>query len=70
MGKKVYTVRVYKLNSWCIHAGFFCLPYYECGVVNAAQVPGTTQDHLQVFNIETKTKMKSYQMNQQVGICE
>ncbi|KAJ1437607.1 Tetratricopeptide-like helical domain superfamily [Sesbania bispinosa] len=31
-----------------------------------AQVPGTTQDHLQVFNIETKTKMKSYQMTQQV----
>ncbi|PNX74604.1 clathrin heavy chain 1-like protein, partial [Trifolium pratense] len=30
-----------------------------------AQVPGTTQDHLQVLNIEKKTKMKSYQMNQQ-----
>lgn len=46
---------------------------HECGVVilNAAQVPGTTtQDHLQVFNIETKTKMKSYQMNQQVRICK
>lgn len=38
--------------------------------VNVAQVPGTTQDHLQVFNIETKTKMKSYQMTQQVRICK
>ncbi|KAG5123489.1 hypothetical protein AAZX31_11G061500 [Glycine max] len=31
-----------------------------------AQVPGSTQDHLQVFNIESKAKMKSYQMSQQV----
>ncbi|KHN46140.1 Clathrin heavy chain 1 [Glycine soja] len=31
-----------------------------------AQVPGTTQDHLQVFNIETKAKMKSHQMKEQV----
>ncbi|KHN42022.1 Clathrin heavy chain 1 [Glycine soja] len=30
-----------------------------------AQVPGSTQDHLQVFNIESKAKMKSYQMSQQ-----
>ncbi|CAI0443755.1 unnamed protein product [Linum tenue] len=30
-----------------------------------AQLPGTTQDHLQIFNIEMKTKMKSYQMPEQ-----
>lgn len=55
----------------CIQPLDFCL-LHECDVVivNAAQVPGSTQDHLQVFNIETKTKMKSYQMNQQVRICK
>ncbi|URE39922.1 Clathrin propeller repeat [Musa troglodytarum] len=31
-----------------------------------AQIPGTTQDHLQVFNIEAKTKIKSHQMPEQV----
>ncbi|KAE8712029.1 Clathrin heavy chain 1 [Hibiscus syriacus] len=31
-----------------------------------AQLPGTTQDHLQIFNIEMKTKMKSHQMPEQV----
>ncbi|CAA6654735.1 unnamed protein product [Spirodela intermedia] len=31
-----------------------------------AQLPGTTQDHLQIFNIELKAKMKSYQMPEQV----
>ena len=31
-----------------------------------AQLPGTTQDHLQIFNIEMKAKMKSYQMPEQV----
>eukprot|EP00252_Welwitschia_mirabilis_P023463 TRINITY_DN662_c0_g1_i4.p1 TRINITY_DN662_c0_g1~~TRINITY_DN662_c0_g1_i4.p1 ORF type:complete len:1707 (+),score=385.71 TRINITY_DN662_c0_g1_i4:318-5438(+) len=31
-----------------------------------AQVPGTTQDHLQIFNIEMKAKMKSHQMPEQV----
>ncbi|CAN1812043.1 Clathrin heavy chain 1 [Linum perenne] len=31
-----------------------------------AQLPGTTQDHLQIFNIELKTKMKSYQMPEQI----
>ncbi|OIW02584.1 hypothetical protein TanjilG_24035 [Lupinus angustifolius] len=30
-----------------------------------AQVPGSTQDHLQVFNIELKAKMKSHQMTEQ-----
>ncbi|KAG4993492.1 hypothetical protein JHK86_030319 [Glycine max] len=34
-------------------------------LLRAAQVPGSTQDHLQVFNIESKAKMKSYQMSQQ-----
>lgn len=33
-----------------------------------AQVQGTTQDHLQIFNIELKTKMKSHQMPEQVMI--
>ncbi|XP_024467044.2 clathrin heavy chain 1 isoform X1 [Populus trichocarpa] len=31
-----------------------------------AQLPGTTQDHLQIFNIEMKAKMKSYQMPEQI----
>ncbi|EPS71155.1 hypothetical protein M569_03602, partial [Genlisea aurea] len=31
-----------------------------------AQLPGTSQDHLQIFNIEAKSKMKSYQMPEQV----
>ncbi|XP_010461980.1 PREDICTED: clathrin heavy chain 2 isoform X1 [Camelina sativa] len=31
-----------------------------------AQVPGTTQDHLQIFNIEAKAKLKSHQMPEQV----
>eukprot|EP00850_Spirogloea_muscicola_P015188 SM000114S24151 [mRNA] locus=s114:187416:198058:- [translate_table: standard] len=31
-----------------------------------AQIQGTTQDHLQIFNIELKAKIKSYQMPEQV----
>ncbi|KAL5997903.1 hypothetical protein ACLOJK_008837 [Asimina triloba] len=31
-----------------------------------AQLQGTTQDHLQIFNIEMKVKMKSHQMPEQV----
>ncbi|XP_022887146.1 clathrin heavy chain 1-like [Olea europaea var. sylvestris] len=31
-----------------------------------AQLPGTTQDHLQIFNIEAKAKIKSHQMPEQV----
>ncbi|KAG6523396.1 hypothetical protein ZIOFF_013253 [Zingiber officinale] len=31
-----------------------------------AQIPATTQDHLQVFNIEAKTKIKSHQMPEPV----
>ncbi|EFJ13237.1 hypothetical protein SELMODRAFT_157554 [Selaginella moellendorffii] len=31
-----------------------------------AQIPGTSQDHLQIFNIEMKAKMKSHQMSEQV----
>eukprot|EP00850_Spirogloea_muscicola_P021740 SM000260S09936 [mRNA] locus=s260:121843:132691:+ [translate_table: standard] len=30
-----------------------------------AQIQGTTQDHLQIFNIELKAKIKSYQMPEQ-----
>lgn len=33
-----------------------------------AQLPGTTQDHLQIFNIEMKAKLKSYQMPEQVNL--
>jgi len=32
----------------------------------AAMIQGTTQDHLQIFNIEAKAKLKSYQMPEQV----
>ncbi|EXB94098.1 hypothetical protein L484_007592 [Morus notabilis] len=35
-----------------------------------AQVQGTTQDHLQIFNIESKTKIKSHQMPEQVVFCK
>jgi len=38
----------------------------ELGHSFEAQLPGTTQDHLQIFNIEMKAKMKSYQMPEQV----
>ncbi|KMZ59834.1 putative Clathrin heavy chain [Zostera marina] len=31
-----------------------------------AHLPGTTQDHLQIFNIEQKAKVKSHQMPEQV----
>ena len=30
-------------------------------------IQGTTQDHLQIFNIEAKAKLKSYQMPEQVS---
>ena len=33
-----------------------------------AQVPGTTQDYLQMFNIEAKAKLKSHQMPDQVSV--
>jgi hypothetical protein len=36
--------------------------------VIAAQIQGTTQDHLQIFNIEAKQKIKSYQMPEQVSL--
>lgn len=35
-------------------------------IPSEAQLPGTTQDHLQIFNIEMKAKMKSHQMPEQV----
>ncbi|KAL2905408.1 Clathrin heavy chain 1 [Bienertia sinuspersici] len=31
-----------------------------------AQLPDTTQDHLQIFNIEAKAKIKSHQMPEMV----
>lgn len=47
---------------------FVCahVPYHSF----VAQLPGTTQDHLQIFNIEMKAKMKSHQMLEQVMICQ
>lgn len=64
------------------HAMYFCLrcsPYlYTLRITNIityklyysleAQLQGTTQDHLQIFNIELKAKMKSYQMPEQVPV--
>ncbi|CAL5353166.1 unnamed protein product [Camellia sinensis] len=35
-------------------------------ILYKAQVPGTNQDHLQIFNIELKTKVKSHQMPEQI----
>lgn len=35
--------------------------------LNEAQLPGTTQDHLQIFNIEAKAKIKSHQMPEQAS---
>ncbi|GFP97663.1 clathrin heavy chain 1 [Phtheirospermum japonicum] len=35
-----------------------------------AQLPGTTQDHLQIFNIEAKAKIKSHQMPEQASDSE
>ncbi|THU65977.1 hypothetical protein C4D60_Mb05t09340 [Musa balbisiana] len=35
-----------------------------------AKIPGTTQDHLQVFNIEAKSKIKSHQMPEQVNMLK
>ncbi|MFQ6647255.1 hypothetical protein Gotur_019652, partial [Gossypium turneri] len=42
------------------------------GIAFIAQLPGTTQDHLQIFNIELKAKIKSHQMPEQVKLicCE
>lgn len=39
---------------------------YELWHFLEAQLPGTTQDHLQIFNIELKAKIKSHQMPEQV----
>ena len=40
----------------------------NCFIRCKAQVAGTTQDHLQIFNIELKAKIKSYQMPEQVTV--
>ena len=51
-----------------LHRLFLCLndfSDYMCFPC-AAQLPGTTQEHLQIFNIELKSKMKSHQMPEQV----
>ena len=47
------------LVTICLMNGFIC---------SKAQVAGTTQDHLQIFNIELKAKIKSHQMPEQVTI--
>ena len=44
--------------------------FMDFDIAFVAQLPGTTQDHLQIFNIEMKAKMKSHQMPEQVKfIC-
>jgi len=43
---------------------------YEVIFFSVALLPGTTQDHLQIFNIETKMKVKSHQMPEQVIFYE
>jgi hypothetical protein len=69
-----------KLKVLFNYATSFCLccttHLYTLGITNIftyklhssleAQLQGTTQDHLQIFNIELKAKMKSYQMPEQV----
>jgi hypothetical protein len=35
-------------------------------VTCAAEIDGTTQDQLQIFNVEAKTTMKSYNMAEKV----
>ena len=49
---------------------YLFLPLLLTSIFNLyiAQVPGTTQDHLQIFNIEAKAKLKSHQMPEQVSI--
>lgn len=42
------------------------LMFVSC-LCEPALIPGSTQDHLQIFNIELKAKMKSYQMPEQVS---
>lgn len=48
------------LSSWWMGNWYYIVK------LHAAQIPGTTQDHLQIFNIELKAKMKSHQMPEQV----
>lgn len=47
-------------------ASFYCDLTEKISFLDEAQLPGTTQDHLQIFNIEAKAKMKSHQMPEQV----
>ncbi|GAB2266945.1 Caps the barbed end of actin filaments and is able to sever them in a calcium-dependent manner, partial [Dionaea muscipula] len=42
--------------------------YIDC--TGSLQLSETTQDHLQIFNIEAKAKLKSHQMSQQVGVSD
>lgn len=40
-------------------------------LILAAQLPGTSQDHIEIFNLEDKfTKLKSRQMSEQVSSSE
>lgn len=48
-------------------ASFNQYPTENISSLDEAQLPGTTQDHLQIFNIEAKAKMKSYQMPEQAS---
>ena len=49
-------------------ASFCCDLTEKTSFLDEAQLPGTTQDHLQIFNIEAKAKLKSHQMPEQVNI--
>lgn len=53
---------LYILGHLFLWSSSICWSYF----FDVAQLPGTTQDHLQIFNIEAKAKMKSHQMPEQV----
>ena len=64
----------YKVSTISLRLCFFAFsvtfvgPYVSVLHHHVAQVQGSTQDHLQIFNIEMKAKMKSHLMPEQVGI--
>lgn len=67
-----YSYLIISSASLCVHSfvylGIRNILTYEVHFSLEAQLQGTTQDHLQIFNIELKAKMKSYQMPEQVFV--
>lgn len=59
---------MFVLNFFICYWGDWIVSLIDGDIQYVAQVQGTTQDHLQIFNIELKTKMKSHQMPEQVMI--